>query len=174
MNKVSLESGGNATSKLGTVGTLADGRKFVHFERHLPYPIETVWAAITDSDRLADWFPGLNLECRLGGSFKIWFNEKCEGPAHVTGTVSRYEPPNVLECGSMRFELETEGDHCKLTFTDILHYEGPRTESEIINSVLGGWHKYLDMLESALKGGKGDPRVEKEFDYSTVQIDGRD
>lgn len=164
----------NAASKLGSLGTLEDGRKYVLFKRHLPHSIEKVWAAITEPDRLADWFPGLKLEHRVGGKFEIWFSEQCEGPAHVTGTVTRYEPPHVLECGTMRFELEAKGSECSLTFSDILHYEGPRSESEVINSVLGGWHKYLDMLEFAMTGGKGDPRDEPEFDYSKIQIQGRD
>lgn len=160
-------------SKLGTVRVLDDGRKFVHFARHLPDSIAKVWVAISDPEQLADWFPGFKLERRVGGRFDIWFGEQCEGPAHVSGTVTRYEPPKVLECGTMRFELEADGPACKLTFTDILHYEGPLSEAEVINSVLGGWHKYLDVLEFALGGGQDDPRSEPEFDYSSVPIDGR-
>lgn len=167
------------SSPLGSVGVLNDGRKFVRFERHLSDSIARVWVAISDPEHLVDWFPGLKLERRVGGHFDIWFGEGCEGPAHVTGTVTRYEPPKVLECGTMRFELEADGSACKLTFTDILHYEGPLSEPEVINSVLGGWHKYLDVLEFALLSGKdgganGDPRDEPEFDYSGVPINGRD
>ena len=73
----------------------------------------------------------------------------------------------------MRYELASEGVGCSLTFSDILHYEGPLNESDFINSVLSGWHKYLDVLEFSLEGGKGDPRDEPEFDYSKVQIHGR-
>ncbi len=165
-------------SKLGSVGVLDDGRKFVHFVRHLPDTIAKVWGAISDPDQLADWFPGFKLERRVGGRFDIWFSEQCEGPAHVTGMVTRYEPPKVLECGTLRFELEVDGPACLLTFTDILHYEGPLSEPEVINSVLGGWHKYLDTLEFALGGGQGgaqdDPRDKPEFDYTTVSFAGRD
>ena len=74
----------------------------------------------------------------------------------------------------LRFELTAEGPQCRLTFTDILHDEGTRSETEIVNSVSGGWDKHLDMLEFALQGGKGDTRVDTEFDYSMVQIGGRD
>ena len=173
MKDASLIAENVSSSKLGSLGTLEDGRKYVLFKRYLPHPIDKVWAAITDPDHLADWFPGMKLECRVGGKFEIWFGEQCEGPAHVTGTVTRNEPPNVLECGTMRYELASEGIGCSLTFSDILHYEGPRSESDVINSVLGGWHKYLDMLAFYLKAGKGDPRDELEFDYSKVQIHGR-
>lgn len=174
MKDTIVKTEGISTSRLGSVSTLEDGRKFVHFERHLPHSIEKVWAALTEPDRLADWFPGLKLERRLGGKFEIWFGGRCEGPAHVAGSVTRYEPPNVLEYGSMRYELTAEDNQCKLTFTDILIFEGPRTEIETINSVLGGWHKYLDVLEFTLEGGKENPPGGKEFDYSKVQIEGRE
>lgn len=174
MTESPIDSESAPHAKLGSVGVLDDGRKFVHFKRRLPNSIARVWVAISDPEHLVDWFPGLKLERRVGGHFDIWFSEQCDGPAHVTGTVTRYEPPKVLECGTMRFELAADGPGCKLTFTDILHYAGPLSEPEVINSVLGGWHKYLDMLEFALGGGKGDPRHEPEFDYSSVSIDGRD
>jgi uncharacterized protein YndB with AHSA1/START domain len=99
MNDTIGETEGISAAKLGSVGTLEDGRKFVLFERHLSYSIEEAWGAISDPDRLADWFSGFKLECRVGGRFEIWFSEQCEGSAHVTGTVTQCEPPNVLECG---------------------------------------------------------------------------
>lgn len=164
-----------ATDQLGAVGILDDGRKYVVLQRHLAHSIENVWTAITDPNHLADWFPGMKLECRQGGTFEIWFGEGCEGgPPHVSGTVSRFEPPHVLECGSMRYELEADGDGCILTFTDILHFQPPRADHEIVNSVLGGWHKYLDVLEFSLQGGSSDPRDFPEFDYTSVEVDGRD
>lgn len=166
---------GAPTDNLGSVGTLDDGRRFVVFERALSHPVEVVWDAITDPEQLAHWFPGLRLERREGGKFEIWFGEGCEGgSAHVSGVVTRYEPPRVLECGTMRYELAPTSQGCLLTFTDVVPFEGPRSDAEIINSVLGGWHKYLDLLEFALSDGTADPRDEPEFDYSLVDVPGRD
>jgi hypothetical protein len=91
----------------------------------------------------------------------------------VTGTVSVFDPPNVLAMGSMRWELTAAANGCVLVFTDILQYDGSRSREDFANAVLGGWHKYLDVLEYALDGGKADPRDEPEFDYSTVDIPGR-
>jgi hypothetical protein len=107
-----------------------------------------------------------------GGSFEIWFGGQCEGPAHVEGTVTEFDPPWVLQCGSLRFELNRDGNGCLLKFTDILHFEGPRTEEEIVNSVLGGWHRFLDALEHALEGL---PVVhdKPEVDCSTIRLVGR-
>lgn len=164
-------------AKLGTVRKLEDGRPYVHFVRRLPYSVERVWSAITDPAELAKWFAGFNVELREGGKFEIWFtgeSGECEGPAHVTGKVSCFEPPRVLECGSMRFELEPDGlTGCVLTFTDILMSDFARTFAELCNSVLGGWHRFLDALEANLDGAPFD-HGRPEFDYAKVEVAGRD
>jgi uncharacterized protein YndB with AHSA1/START domain len=38
----------------GTVQQV-DGRYVLRFERRLNHPVEKVWAALTESDRLAEW-----------------------------------------------------------------------------------------------------------------------
>lgn len=164
-----------ARGKLGTIGKLDDGRSFVRFERLLPHSIEDVWTAITDPDHLAKWFPGITIDLKIGGRFTIHFGGDCDGPAHVDGTVTRLDPPNLLQLGGMRYALEARGSGCLLTFTDILMDDSAsgRTQAEFCNSVLGGWHRYLDTLEDALAGREvihGKP----EFDYSTVDVPGRD
>ena len=155
------------TDKYGAGHTLDDGRHCVHFERHLPYPIETIWASLTDPAHLTKWFPGLVFEAKLGGKFEIWFSGECDGPAHVSGEVSAFEPPYVLQLGSIRWELSAHGEGCLLVFTDIL-YVDERGLEYVSNSVLGGWHKYLDSLERHLDGGAGDPRTDVEVDYSKL------
>ena len=92
--------------------------------------------------------------------------------------MTTYVPPNLLEMGTMRWELESDGDECLLTFTDILMFDD-RDRTDFMNSVLAGWHKYIDSLERALSGGQGDPRLDKEvdyskIDYSKVEVRGRD
>ena len=73
----------------------------------------------------------------------------------------------------MRIELEPEGSGCLLRFTDVLFFEGERTRTEITNSVLGGWHHFLDSLEAALDGRSFDFSA-PEFDYSKVEVQGRE
>ena len=157
--------------KLGSVGQLDDGRYYVTFKRKLQHRIDAVWRAISDPEQLAIWFPQIRLDARLDGRFDIWFDGNCDGPPHVSGTVSRFEPPRVLELGSMRFELEATASGCTLTFTDILHFEGPRSDTEIANAVLGGWHRFLDVLEDALDGTTEVERAEP--DYSKIDVPGR-
>ena len=140
-------------SRSGTAGKWADGRSFVRFERYLAQSVEQVWAAITEPVQLAQWFPGLEFERRRGGAFRMTFAGECDGPAQVEGEVVAYDPPNVLQLGTMRWELSSTPDGaCMLVFTDVLVFDGPRSEARVTDSVLGGWHRYLDLLEDAAAG----------------------
>jgi uncharacterized protein YndB with AHSA1/START domain len=157
-------------SQHGLIGKLDDDRVYVAYERQLPHSIDKVWRAITDAKELNRWFPGVTLEPEQGGKFEIWFGGECEGPAHISGNVIEFSPPNVLQMGSMRYELEANNKGCLLKFSDILAFQGARTRQQIALSVLGGWHAYLDQLELALDGKGG--RDVTEPDYSEIQVPG--
>ena len=159
-------------SRYGTVHQLSDGRVQVRFERLLPYAIEKVWAALTEPDQLDAWIPGLQFEARAGGSYKIWFGGDCEGPAHVSGTVAVFDPPNVLQLGTIRWELSETSEGCRLVFSDVLVFAGERSRKEVADAVLGGWHRYLDMFEDALAGRPVEPDL-PEPDYSVREVPGR-
>jgi len=159
-------------SRYGTVHQLPDGKVGVRFERVLPYPVETVWAALTEQDQLDAWIPGVRFEARQGGKYEIWFGGDCEGPAHVSGAVKVFEPPNVLQLGTIRWELSESTSGCLLTFTDVLVFEGARSDAEIANSVLGGWHHYLDLLEDAL-AGRPVVHDRPEPNYAAREVPGR-
>jgi hypothetical protein len=162
-----------ATSKYGSVSKRDDGRCVVNFERYLPHPLERVWAAITDPDHLAQWFPGIQLECKQGGRFSIWFSDDHDRPADVIGEVSIYEPPHRLQLGSMYYELRPEGKGCLLLFSDVLYFTGKRSNLWITNSVLAGWHAYLDKLEASLAGHDDVGGIE-ELDYPGIEVTGRE
>lgn len=160
-------------SSYGTVGKLDDGNNFVRFERLLNHSTESVWQTITEPESLAKWFPGFSLELRLGGKFEIWFGGDCDGPAHVEGRITKLEPERILECGSMRWELCSADNGCLLVFTDILQFTGSSNKIEFTNSVLGGWHNYMDFLEDGLDGKM--PDFDKpEINYANIQVAGRD
>ena len=129
--------------------------------------------SFTEPEQLAKWFPGLKVEPSEGGSFEIWFGGDCEGPAHVSGIVTTYDPPRVFELGNMRYELEPDGAGCRLTFRDILVFAGPRGSESITNAVLGGWHNFLEALEAHLEG-RTLPEDRPEFDYSMIEVPGRE
>jgi uncharacterized protein YndB with AHSA1/START domain len=156
----------------GTV-ELIDGRHVLTFERHLAHPVERVWAALTEPDELAGWLAQAELELTEGGSLVLrWQNRVTEedaerygielpeddpGPPVVRGTVTRLDPPRLIEWdtdghGVLRWELREEGSGCVLRFTNMLP---PEAEFPVAQS-LAGWHMHLDLLEEALAGRAAD------------------
>ncbi len=163
------------SARLGKVGQLDDGRYIVSYERRVQASIEKVWHAISDPKALSQWFPEVRLDARDGGAFSIHFTgENCEGPADVQGEVTEFTPPHVLHFGSMRFELKAEADGgCTIYFSDVLQFERGRTPMEVTDSVLAGWHQFMDRIETYLQGGAIDFNAE-EVDYRAIAVEGRE
>jgi uncharacterized protein YndB with AHSA1/START domain len=145
------------------------GRYVLRFERRFRHPIEKVWDALTQPERLKEWMGEVEVELDLveGGRR----DTRTIGPPELVDaivaeageeqlvshdTVLRVEPPTLFEHtfggdpGSIaRWELRRDGDGTRLTLThtepaafDIAN--GPRD--------LAGWHSLLDLLGSALDG----------------------
>ena len=156
----------------GTV-ELADGKHVLRFERRIGYPVERVWAALTEPDELAGWLAEAELDLVEGGSIALrWQNPISDEDAErygidlpdgrdelpvVRGTVTRLDPPRLIEYdtdvhGLLRWELREDGPGCVLTFTSAL----PRLEDHMVVQTLAGWHHHLDVLEDALAGHPAD------------------
>jgi len=121
----------------------------VRFERLYPRPPETVWSALTDPARLADWMGVSHVEPRVGGRFDMMV----DGPHPMTGRVLVWEPPQILELtwsnadapeSIVRYELTREGDGTRLIFT---HRGMPYTSSALM---LPGWHALFVLLGNAI------------------------
>jgi len=148
----------------------------VRFERLLPGPIERVWAYLTESDKRARWLCAGDTESCVGGHVDMLFhNESLSSaediprpekyrdlPAEIafSGTVTRYEPPNVLahtwdfeeELSEVCYELTERDDKVLLVLTHRkLHSD------DTVLSVSGGWHTHLDILEDVLEGRAPKP-----------------
>jgi len=97
----------------GTMERTANGG-VIRFERQLEYGIHDVWDAITNPQRLADWWlpfdAEITIDLRTGG--EMTFVGKGDESVELTCTILRVEPPTLLEHthvdpGSiMRWELE--------------------------------------------------------------------
>jgi uncharacterized protein YndB with AHSA1/START domain len=143
------------TSTEGTLETLDDGRRRMRFERHLRHPIERVWRAITDPDEIEAWLARAEVELQPSGRIHLeWLNTDEQGQryegAEMTGTITRLEPPNLIEYdsdvhGRLTWELRAAGDETDLTFTCVVDVPG----DEAIEN-LSGWHVHLDFLEGWL------------------------
>jgi uncharacterized protein YndB with AHSA1/START domain len=127
----------------------------VRFERHYPRPVETVWSALTDPARLADWMGASELEPRLGGRISMMGN----GPHPMTGRITVWDPPKVLEFtwsnthapdSVVRYELTPADGGTRLLFT---HRGMPYENSALM---LPGWHDLFARLGSWLDGSPPD------------------
>ena len=70
-----------------------DERIDVRFERRYPRSIETVWSALTDPERLADWMGAAHVEPHVGGRYDLMLG----GPRPMTGRILVWQPPEILE-----------------------------------------------------------------------------
>ena len=161
------------SDRVGTVVAGEGSNTRVIFRRPLSHPVDKVWAAIAEPDERAVWAPGIRFEPERNARFDIWFGDACEGPSHVSGELDPFEPPTRVGLGSMLFKLEALPQGCDLTFSDVLWFDGKRSNVDFANAVLAGWHRFLDTLEIWLDEGVAALDLD-EPDYSVVDVPGRD
>lgn len=138
------------------LGTFADaeGGHVLRYERLFPRSVETVWAALTVPERLADWLGACEVEPVVGGRFDVFVNREAE--TRVTGRVLRWEPPRLLEFTwrghaeetetVVRAELTDAGEGLtRLVFT----HRG--LERRWLALTLPGWHQLLERLDVLLR-----------------------
>ncbi|CAM3930484.1 SRPBCC family protein [Kibdelosporangium persicum] len=141
------------TDRLGTL--TSDGEHAVMtFVRRLPYPIERVWAAITDPAQRAAWFGETTIE---NGTIEMMPSGTPAPPEmkRMTGRILAWEPPRLLEhewhqgiveAGVVRYELAPDGGETVLTFT----HRGLSMRNA--QGFLPGTHAFFDRLEAQLAG----------------------
>ena len=124
----------------------------VRFVRHYPRPVETVWSALTEPARLADWMAAAYVEPFVGGRFELM----TDGGHPSRGLVRVWDPPNTLEFSwtnthapdsVVRWELSSEPGGTQLI---LRHHGMPHINSALM---LPGWHNFLDRLGTVLEGG---------------------
>lgn len=134
----------------------SDGGR-LRFERTFPHPIEKVWAALTERDRLAEWIGPGEIEPRRGGAIRIVFSG-VEPPAVLTSIVDEIDPPRMLQFrfddgvgddNMLRIELAEHGDTTHFVLKQI---QVPSDRDLTDNAA--GWHVRIDMLGTSLDDGK--------------------
>jgi uncharacterized protein YndB with AHSA1/START domain len=132
-----------------------DGRAVLRFERSYAHPIERVWDAITQPTELAEWFLPYHAEIELdlveGGSYVMRMADP--DSTVLSYSVLRVEPPRLFEHtsmddGTMRWELEPDGDGCRLVLTQTMSSYERAVESHYAS----GMHHSLERLGLALDG----------------------
>jgi len=141
-----------------------DGQHVLVQTRRLRAPLEDVWAAVTDPDRLARWIGTWEGDPTSGSvQFRMLFEG---GHPAETMTIRVCEPPRRLHLTSQ------VGDEVWLLDLDLSHVDGvttvtltqPGVTAEQASSVGPGWDYYLDRLVDAETGA--DPALRDfERDY---------
>jgi uncharacterized protein YndB with AHSA1/START domain len=139
----------------GTLERTAGGG-VIRFERHLPYPIGEVWDAITNPERLADWWlpfdADITVDLREKG--EMVFAGRGDEPVTMTFTILRVEPPTLLEHthadpdSCMRWELEPSETGCVLRLSHFV----TDADAAVENCYVVGLHTSLARLAPCLAG----------------------
>jgi uncharacterized protein YndB with AHSA1/START domain len=143
-----------------------DGRPSVRLERHYPYPVARVWAAVTEPDELQHWFPSrVSYDAAPGGEIRFSGDPNVED---VAGTVLAFDPPHYFAFtwgeNEVHLRLEAAGpDQCVLELTDVL----PERDQAARNGA--GWRVCLDELAKRLHGdASGGPHGESATPWQPI------
>lgn len=107
-------------SDLGTY--IRDGSSAgLRYERRYDRPVETVWKALTEPARLADWMGEAQVDPYVGGRYELFIDT----PQPMRGRVVTWQPPQLLEfswqaagtpSAVVRCELTPDGAGTRLIF----------------------------------------------------------
>jgi uncharacterized protein YndB with AHSA1/START domain len=138
----------------GTIEEVGD-ELVLRFERHFENSIDDVWSAITDPERIAQWWlpfdADITLELVAGGSYVL---RGREGVPTLSWKVLRVESPYLFEHTHVEpgviitWTLTDEGEGCSLLLTQTV----PDRVSAINNNFVVGLHTSLERLRSLLRG----------------------
>ncbi len=142
-------------ARRGVVTRLDDGRQRLEFRRSWPDPIEDVWGALTEPDRMARWIGVYDGARRPGGA----------GTFRMTHEEGEHdgEPMVILECDPPRrlvVEWTQQGTEDWRVDLDLWTEDG-RTHLRVVQVFPAGadvtdfalgWHWYLDKLGAEVGG----------------------
>ena len=143
-------------ARRGTVTVEPDGRRRLEFRRSWSEPIDDVWSALTEPDRLARWIGTYDGTRGPGGTgtFTMTHEEGEHGGEPMT--IVECEPPRRLvvewvqqDSGAWRIhlDLEAEGERTVLGVVQFFPADADVTDFAL------GWHWYLDKLDAEVGGG---------------------
>ena len=133
---------------------IREGHDSVVFDRTFAAPIELVWAAVTESDRLARWIGDWTGD-PASGSVLFRMNAEGDEVAPETFTIDACDPPTRLVITSTTDDgpvwhfvlaLVESGGTTTLTFSQSV------PDAEMVAGVGPGWEYYLDRLVAAETG----------------------
>lgn len=135
----------------------------VRFVRDFDAPAARVWAFLTDSSLLPEWYGDGRIEPREGGIISLM-------GGHIRGVVTGWQPEkflaytwNVFEPGDASASSSEAVGQAKISRWPISYLEFTLEGSRLIlihrpipqpmqNQTMMGWHTMLDLIEAGLKG----------------------
>jgi uncharacterized protein YndB with AHSA1/START domain len=149
--------------RLGRLNVRGDSATMT-FRRRLPYPIDAVWAAITDPLQRGAWFGTTTIEPRTGGTITMMPEDPPAAPEakQMTGHILAWQPPSdtgtgtraavfehewrqrIVEDGVVRYELSEDGNGTVLVFV----HSGLSVRNA--QGFIPGTHAFLDRLAAHL------------------------
>src|SRR5579863_9807936 len=137
-----------------------DGEKWtLILERELRHSPEKVWQALTDPAHLREWAP-FEADGNLGAAGSTVKLTWMGTPTPLETTVTRADPPEVLEYNDIRWKLEASGGGTRLTLWHNI-------DRRFIAWGAAGWHIAFDVLDRLLAGqpiGRMDGAEAMRFD----------
>jgi uncharacterized protein YndB with AHSA1/START domain len=122
-----------------------DGEKWtLVLVRQLRHAPDKVWQALTDPAELHEWAP-YDVDRNLGTAGTAVKLTWIGTPNALDTTVTRADPPRVLEYNDMRWELEPIAGGTRLTLWAGL-------DRRYISMGAAGWHICLDVLDHEMAG----------------------
>jgi uncharacterized protein YndB with AHSA1/START domain len=148
------------TGPQGEVRRNDDGTETIVLHRSFPDPIDDVWAAITESDRLARWIGRYEGAGGTGGTVEFTVT----GELDAGGEEGKPETVQIVECSPPhRLVVDMpsyDGGvwHLAVTLTGhgsgtTLVFEQRLTAGTPAGEIEAGWRWYLDRLVASLAGG---------------------
>ena len=143
----------SADQRYGVITEQPGGGRQLQFRRSWPDPIDDVWAALTEPERLARWIGRYDGERGAGGVGTFTMTHEAE-PVSEAFAVVECDPPRRLVVewtAEMDFRVEldlaVEDGRTVLLFTQVYR---PGVD---VGDYAAGWHWYLDKFEAELVGG---------------------
>ena len=142
-------------TRRGVVTRTDDGRQRLEFRRSWPDPIEDVWSALTEPERLARWIGVYDGERRVGGTGTFAMTHEEGEDAGAPTTILECDPPRRLvvewaqpDSSAWRIDLDLwrEDGRTVLRFVQVFPADADVTDYAM------GWHWYLDRFGAELGG----------------------
>ena len=144
-----------AANRRGTVTSEPDGRQRLEFRRSWPDPIEDVWSALTEPERLARWIGTYEGERAPGGRGTFTMTPEKEAVGEPMSIVECDPPRRLVVQLSGKDEWRLELDLFSAEGRTVLRFRQSFAAGTEVGEFAAGWHWYLDRLDAVVTGRAG-------------------